>query len=91
MVGVLFVTVSACHDRALTQVALKLDLDIAGILALGDGDHALEQDLLGLRLGLDHLLELVGGGQKKQIGQTDAVDGRQSEPCAFFAFSRLNT
>src|SRR5690606_5934673 len=61
--------------RISDQKAFQLVLDRARVLALGDGQHALNEHFAVAGLHSHQGLELVGQRQQQQVGETHAVDG----------------
>src|SRR6185437_11766852 len=58
---------------ASVQVALQLRFDGARVLALGDGQHAVDDHFAQLGLPRDDHFELGRHGQEKEVGEADAV------------------
>src|ERR1019366_1071270 len=63
------------ESPSMVKIALQLRFDVARILALRDGDDALDQHGPQLHLTVDDRLELVAHGQEEEVGEGDAVDG----------------
>src|SRR6202789_2586885 len=61
---------------SVVKVPLQLRLDVARILALRNGDDALDHHGPYLRLPVNHRLQLVAHGQEQEIRERNAVDGR---------------
>src|SRR5271163_5067827 len=66
---------SAPALRLVVEIALELRLDVARILALRNGDEALDDHGAHLHLAVNYRLELVAHRQEQQVRKGDAVDG----------------
>ena len=58
------------------QVTLQLGFDCAGIFALRDAQHAVNDHFPELGLARDNDFQFRGHGQKKEVCETDAVHRR---------------